>query len=103
MARSPVSDPIARLTELARGRKPLLIALVGPNGAGKSTFYEEYLSPIGLPFINADVLARTLIESGSPQGEETERLAAALAEKRRDEMVANRRSFVTETVFSIRS
>ncbi|MEA3643971.1 MAG: AAA family ATPase [Lamprobacter sp.] len=32
--------------------------LVGGNGAGKSTFYRLYLEPLGLPFVNADILAR---------------------------------------------
>lgn len=36
---------------------PLLVMLVGPNGAGKSTFYEAHLQALGLPFLNADVLA----------------------------------------------
>ena len=31
--------------------------LVGGNGAGKSTFYRLALEPLGLPFVNADVLA----------------------------------------------
>ena len=38
--------------------KPVLIILAGPNGAGKSTFFETYLVGKGLPFINADNLAR---------------------------------------------
>ena len=36
---------------------PQLIMLAGPNGAGKSTFYQTYLAGLGLPFLNADVLA----------------------------------------------
>lgn len=40
-------------------RKPLLVMLAGPNGAGKSTFYTTYLTQLGLPFLNADVLGAT--------------------------------------------
>jgi len=91
---------LAQLSELAHGPGPLLVVLVGPNGAGKSTFYQRYLQATALPFINADVLARTLIEAGAPAGEATERLAADLAGKKRREMIAQKISFVTETVFS---
>ena len=37
--------------------QPLLVMLAGPNGAGKSTFFTSYLARLGLPFLNADVLA----------------------------------------------
>lgn len=90
----------AALADFVRQSGPIIIILVGPNGAGKSTFYGRYLKPINLPFINADVLAKTLIDSGAPAGEETERLAADLAEKKRQGMIANGESFITETVFS---
>ena len=77
-----------------------MLVLVGPNGAGKSTFYKRYLEAIPLSFVNADVLAQALIKAGAPAGEPTERLAAELAEKKRQELVAKRESFITETVFS---
>jgi predicted ABC-type ATPase len=83
MAKPPPSDVFAQLADLARTPGPLLLALVGPNGAGKSTFYERRLRKISLPFINADLLARALIDAGAPTGEATERLAAELAETRR--------------------
>lgn len=98
---SPLPDPMARqLAKLMQQSGPLLLVLVGPNGAGKSTFYQRYLTTIKLPFINADVLARTLVEAGAPEGEATERLAADLAERKRQELVSQRASFITETVFS---
>lgn len=99
---APLPDVVATLLEqLARQSGPLLLVLVGPNGAGKSTFYQRYLGGgIDLPFINADVLARTLIEAGAPEGDATERLAADLAERKRQELVTRRASFITETVFS---
>jgi predicted ABC-type ATPase len=37
-----------------------LILLAGPNGAGKSTFYEAHLQNSGLPFLNADIVAKEL-------------------------------------------
>lgn len=77
-----------------------MVILVGPNGAGKSSLYECHLKGLSLPFINADIIARTLVDAGAPAGEETERLAAGLAERRRNEMVNRKESFITETVFS---
>ena len=59
----PSQDVFALLTKLAQQPGPSLLVLVGPNGAGKSTFYKRYLAEIALPFVNADVLARTLIQS----------------------------------------
>jgi predicted ABC-type ATPase len=94
-----ISAAFARLSELAKGSNPLLVVLVGPNGAGKSTFYRRHLQGIKLPFINADLLARALVDAGAPVGEATERLAADLAERRRQEMMEKRASFITETVF----
>ena len=93
-------DALANLAVLAATAGPLMIVLVGPNGAGKSTFYQHHLKATALPFINADVLARTLVENGAPKGEETERLAARLADQKRGEMVEAKGSFITETVFS---
>jgi len=89
-----------QLSKLTQQAGPVLLFLVGPNGAGKSTFYQQHLAAIKLPFINADLLAKTLIAAGAPEGEATERLAADLAEKRRREMMAKRENFITETVFS---
>lgn len=71
---------------------PLLVMLAGPNGAGKSTFYEAYLRDLGLPFLNADVLAR---ETGVDAYE-----AARTIAEIRDGFIASGTGFVTETVFS---
>lgn len=100
MPSKPPIDVFSKLAELASFDRPLLLILVGPNGAGKSTFYRRYLAAIALPFINADVLARTLVDAGAPGGEATERLATELAEKKRQEFLAKNQSFITETVFS---
>lgn len=77
---------------------PVLHLLAGPNGAGKTTFFERVLSPVThLPFINADVIAR----QRWPGDEEVHgHDASALAEQARDQAIAQRMSFVAETVFS---
>lgn len=72
--------------------RPLLVALAGPNGAGKSTFFHAHLQPAGLRFLNADDLAREL---GGGADE-----AAGLANHLRRVLVAQRESFVFETVLS---
>lgn len=71
--------------------------LTGGNGAGKSTFFEYFLKPAGLPFINADILARQL------DNENTEAVsykAAKLVEKLRLSLLHSGTSFCFETVFS---
>ena len=72
--------------------RPVIAALAGPNGAGKTIFYHAHLRQTGLPFINADVLARGL--NLDPYA------AARMADVLRREFVARRASFVFETVFS---
>ena len=77
---------------------PVLHLIVGPNGAGKTTLYEHVLGPAtGLPFINADQIARARWP-----GEEVERSydAAKLAAAQRDGAIRQGRSFLAETVFS---
>ena len=74
------------------GRRPLLVVLAGPNGAGKSTFFHAHLASAGLRFVNADILAREL-ELESQQ-------AASIADAVRGELIRQRESFITETVFS---
>lgn len=73
-------------------RRPIVIAVAGSNGAGKSTFFESFLSDSGLRFINADVLSHSLEISVY----EAARLATAL----RTALVAQRASFIFETVLS---
>lgn len=73
-------------------RRPLVVAIAGPNGAGKSTFYSVYLSQSGLEFVNADVIAAE--QQIGPYE------AAAAAERRRQELLAEKQSFIFETVFS---
>ena len=73
-------------------RRPIVVALAGPNGAGKTTFYHAHLQPAALRFVNADVLARELHLDAYA--------AAQIADRLRHQMVAERESFVFETVFS---
>ena len=73
-------------------RRPLLVALAGPNGAGKTTFHHAHLRPLALRFVNTDVLTREL--GLNPYA------AAKVADRLRRELVAQRESFVFETVFS---
>jgi len=78
--------------DLPLDRRPVIVALAGPNGAGKTTFYHAHLQPAALRFINADVLAREL--NLDPYA------AARVADALRRQLVAQRESFVFETVFS---
>ena len=74
-----------------------LYVLAGPNGAGKTTFYEKVLAATGLDFINADQIA-----SLRWPGDEVARAydAAAEAAAVRERYLEDRRSFITESVFS---
>jgi len=71
--------------------------LVGGNGAGKSTFYRKYLEPRGMPFVNADVLAK-LVYPDDPEGNSYE--AAQLASQMREQLLIDGANFCFETVFS---
>ncbi|WP_231867954.1 AAA family ATPase [Neptuniibacter marinus] len=71
--------------------------LVGGNGAGKSTFYRKYLEPKGVPFINADVLAKQVFPD-DPEGNSYE--AAQLATQMREQLLIDGANFCFETVFS---
>jgi predicted ABC-type ATPase len=73
-------------------QRPILVVLAGPNGAGKTTFFQAHLAAAGLRFVNADLLAREL-ELEAHQ-------AATAADALRGELIRQRESFITETVFS---
>jgi predicted ABC-type ATPase len=77
---------------------PVLHVLAGPNGAGKTTLYERAIGPVThLQFINADVIAA----ERWPGAEAAHAYdASGLAAAQRDRFIAERRSFVAETVFS---
>jgi len=94
------TDPRAALRASPPDR-PVLIFLAGPNGAGKTTFFEAYLGATGLPYVNADRIAREMA-AASPSGarEARDRRAFQEAETLRAAFVEARISFCTETVFS---
>lgn len=71
--------------------------LAGGNGAGKSTFYRTQLEPLGLPFVNADMLAKKLFPD-QPEVHSYE--AAKLTETIRAQLLQEGRTFCFETVFS---
>lgn len=80
---------------MRKGKQLWVIA--GGNGAGKSTFYRTRLESLGLPFINADILAKQLYPDASEQHSyEAARVAATM----RDKLLQEGRSFCFETVFS---
>jgi predicted ABC-type ATPase len=74
-----------------------LWVLVGGNGAGKSTFYRLYLQPLGLPFVNADLLAQIAYPEAPEQSSYE---AALLAQEQRQQLLLQGVSFCFETVYS---
>jgi len=82
---------------LTLSKKKQLWLLAGGNGAGKTTFYQTQLAPLGLPFVNADILARELYPNAP---EENSFKAARIAEELRYQLVREGRHFCFETVFS---
>jgi predicted ABC-type ATPase len=92
--------PLAGLAARA-GDGPSLIFVAGPNGAGKSTFFAEYVEPLGLPYVNADELARRLWAADPDAArDDIDRRAFREAERLRAALLEAGVSFATETVFS---
>ena len=76
-----------------------MLVLAGPNGAGKTTFFEVTLEEkLGIPFVNADRIARTLSPAANPGSSDA--VAFQAAALMREQLVASRTSFCMETVFS---
>ncbi|MEH6580510.1 MAG: AAA family ATPase [Halioglobus sp.] len=71
--------------------------LVGGNGSGKSTFYHTRLEPLGIPFINADIIARELYPDAA---EDKSYDAAKVAQELRETLLQEGRNFCFETEFS---
>ncbi|NOY94531.1 MAG: AAA family ATPase [Deltaproteobacteria bacterium] len=71
--------------------------MAGGNGAGKTTFYEHFLAPRGVAFVNADNIARR-IAPAAPEASSYE--AARIAERIRYDLLRSGASFCFETVFS---
>lgn len=81
--------------------KPTLHVIAGPNGAGKTTLYRNRLEKRypEAEFVNADEMA--LKEFGHPARTAAESARGQeLAENRRRELMAERKSLVTESTFS---
>lgn len=77
---------------------PVVHLLAGPNGAGKTTLYDKVLGPATLlQFVNADLIAA---QRWPGEEEQRGRDASAAAAQLRNVLIAERRSFITETVFS---
>ncbi len=85
-----------RLSPDREGR-PVLVVIAGPNGSGKTTFYDTFIAPFRLPYVNADLIAKELAANGGKTGNYD---AAKAAERKRRELLATKRSFCMETVFS---
>lgn len=72
--------------------------LAGPNGAGKTTLYETTIQPkTKVPFINADDIQKNELKDPAMKVSHD---AAKIAAKRREQHIKEKKSFVTETVFS---
>lgn len=76
------------MSELSK--KPEIVVFAGPNGSGKSTFTELLKPPID--YINADEIKKNLKCSDLE--------AAQLAEKQREDHIAEMKEFCFETVLS---
>lgn len=76
---------------------PVLWLLAGGNGAGKSTYYRTHLQPMGVPFVNADNLAKALFPD---EPEANSLIASNLIEGLRTQMLEKGYNFCYETVFS---
>jgi predicted ABC-type ATPase len=93
-------DPLASL-RAALLQRPVLVFIAGPNGAGKTTFFEYYVEPLGMPFVNADRVARALRDADPALiAADVDRRAFEEAETLRRTLLEAGTSFCTESVFS---
>jgi len=90
-------DRIGELGRTAASADRFLLVLAGPNGAGKSTFFRVFLARAGIPFVNADLIARAMAPE-APSA--VSYLAASAADHERRLLLEQRASFCMETVFS---
>ncbi|MEQ1605296.1 MAG: zeta toxin family protein [Pyrinomonadaceae bacterium] len=79
---------------------PSVIIIAGPNGAGKSTFAPDLLNKhfSGIPFLNADSIAESLVSAGNVDIE-----AGRIMLTRMREFGRKRESFAFETTLSART
>lgn len=80
---------------------PWALVIVGPNGAGKTTLYDTRISRLwpGVPFVNADILARQRL-GRHPETLDEARLGQSLVSEQLSGLVEKKEDFVWETVFS---
>lgn len=80
---------------------PTLHVIAGPNGAGKSTLYQNRIQRLfpEAEFVNADLLAKAHYGHNAVTAEESAK-GQELAEQRRAQLMAERKSLVTESTFS---
>jgi predicted ABC-type ATPase len=80
---------------------PQVIIIAGPNGAGKTTFASEYLPTEGkrFVFVNADEIAREVVQRGLPRRQADIRAARIMLE-RVDELVDANPDFMFETTLA---
>lgn len=81
---------------------PRLVIFAGPNGSGKSTIYPDYTDDPAFPaiYINADDIARTLLDVYPDDYFARNKAAADEAERRRLEAIQEGRPYAFETVMS---
>lgn len=83
--------------------KPIFHLLAGPNGAGKSTLYRALVSngdiSKKLEFVNADLYEQSLLQHIVDLQQRSE-AARDWADNRREALLKEKTSYVSETVFS---
>jgi predicted ABC-type ATPase len=83
--------------------RPVFYLLAGPNGAGKSTLYKALKAagkiPANAEFVNADLHEAAQLQHIQDPMKRSE-AARDWADARRTELLAQGKSFVSETVFS---
>src|SRR5207244_2851005 len=94
-AASSTGASLPKRLDLPDGR--WLIVIAGSNGSGKSTFFDLFLRPRGLRFVNPALIAAGL---GSDDPAAVGYRAAELADIERRALIARGDTFVMETVLS---
>lgn len=80
--------------------RPVFHVLAGPNGAGKTSLYDSFVGRVTeAEFVNPDRLNFAALGRHARTRQDAQ-LGQRLAEARRDELMAARRSLVLETTFS---
>ena len=74
-----------------------MIVVGGANGSGKTTFATRYFKELGVPFLNADIIAKQLSHDGVPNA----MIAAGRVFFRRlEELLVGKETFIVETTLS---